>query len=499
MRIIRHLLLAFLTSSGLFAPLNIAAAADPPGRNGKVLLIGLDGVRPDALLAAETPSFDRLIEHGALSTTAQAADITVSGPCWSGILTGVWRDKHGVADNEFTGRDYETYPCFFKRIKEARPDLVTASFITWLPLDTFIIESSGADIRIVHDYEDDGDEKCVQAAVETLLRDDPDVTFFYFADPDIAGHNHGFHPASPAYLEEIESVDAQVGRLLDAVHGRDTYDREDWLILVITDHGGTLAGGHGGGRPVQRTIFYLASGAGAARGELRDTVNQVDAAVTAMAHLGIELDPAWKMDGRVIGLKKSTPFGVNLIYNGDAERSTGAADLAVNRGIAGWRDLGAMTVIAYGAAEGFPSPDSPGPPDRGRNFFSGGAGDSEMSQVIDLRDIAEVIDAGDVRFELSACLGGFADQRDLATLTVRFVDERGGELGRAALGPVTVEDRTREIGGEGEALTGLLPRRTEGALPPATRSIEVILTAETGSGACDGYADNISLVLSRQG
>lgn len=463
----------------------VAAAQKQP----KVLIIGIDGLRPDAMQAADTPTFDDLIANGALSNTAQTGDITVSGPGWSSFLTGVWRDKHGVTGNNFTGRQYEAYPCFFQRVKEVRPELTTASFVTWMPIDDYIIESSGADHRVAHDYHDDGDARAVEDAMKYLRTQDPDVVFFYFADVDVAGHDNGFHPESPGYIKEIEQVDDQMGRLIGAIRARPTYDQEDWLIISSTDHGGTLDGGHAGGKPVQRTIYYLVSGDAAARGALLDTANQVDIPVTAMAHMGIQVDPEWALDGKVTGLKKQAVLGDNLIYNGDAERSTGAQELTVNRGVAGWKDIGNMTVLRYGAPEGFPPAGELG----GVNFFAGGAeGDSQMTQMIDVRELARSIDRNEVVAELSGRLGGYSDQRDMATVVARFMDDRG-ELGRLTIGPVTLEDRKREHGGE--AQTGLLPRHARGSVPPGTRMIQIVLSAEVGSGANDGYADDLSLVL----
>jgi hypothetical protein len=89
-----------------------------------------------------------------------------------------------------------------------------------------------------------------------------------------------------------------------AIEARPTFEQEDWLILVSTDHGRREDGGHGGDTPEERTIFYIAAGPSAERG--RSTVNTfiVDLPVTALAHLGIPIDPAWELDGKVVGLKR---------------------------------------------------------------------------------------------------------------------------------------------------------------------------------------------------
>ncbi len=487
-------------------PRDAADAADPPAAapapSKKVLVIGIDGLRPDALLIANTPNFDQLIATGCFSAEAQTDRHTISGAGWSTFLTGVWWPKHKVIDNSFKRPGYDQYPHFFTRIKEVRPDLITASFVTWMPLDMYLTNDENADFRFAHEYDDDGDAKAVDEAVRVLAEEDPDVTFFYFADVDVAGHTWGFHPDAPQYIAEIEQVDAQTGQLLEAVRGRATYDNEDWLILMSSDHGGTLDGSHGRNEPKHRTIPYLASGPSAARGTIYPTPNQVDIPVTAMTHLGIDIDPAWDLDGRVSGLQSSIELGVNLIFNGDAEYASGASEASINHGVAGWIDTSNMTVLVYGAPNGYPTLETIGPAQRGRNFFAGGAGgsegDSSISQTIDVQELATLIDAHEIRFALSAHLGGFSDQRDFATLRATFLDEAGISLGESRVGPVTRADRQRAIGGVEGELTGLLPRATSGSVPPGTRRIRIVLEAEVGSGTNDGYADNLSLVLERR-
>ena len=80
----------------------------------KVLLIGIDGCRADALELANTPTIDYLISNGIYSPDALNDDITISGPGWSAILCGVWSDKHLSVDNSFVGTDYTNYPLFFQ-------------------------------------------------------------------------------------------------------------------------------------------------------------------------------------------------------------------------------------------------------------------------------------------------------------------------------------------------------------------------------------------------
>ncbi len=187
----------------------------------------------------------------------------------------------------------------------------------------------------------------------------------------------------------------------------------------------------------------------------------------------------------------ATTLGSNLIVNGNAEADTGSNNGDQIGPVTGFTSTGQFTVVQYGASGGFPQPADPGPADRGNNFFAGGptAALSTGSQLIQVGDASAAIDSGKVAYDLSAWLGGFATQDDNAVLSLSFLDTDAAQLGTASLGPVTEPDR----GGN----TGLLSRDLMGLVPIGTRSIDVTLTLTRDEGSYDdGYADNLSLVLS---
>jgi predicted AlkP superfamily pyrophosphatase or phosphodiesterase len=281
--------------SSFLAPFTLLVALLAPAQP-RVLIIGIDGCRPDALRKAHTPNLDGLLRQGAFSYQAQTGDRTISGPGWSSLLTGVWRSKHGVRDNDFEGADFRAYPHLFRRLKQQRPRAFTASVVHWAPLNTAILADADLAITVPED-------RLVAAKAEQVLRDrDPDALFVHFDEVDGAGHRHGFHPDVGPYVRAIEQTDRYVGRLLQAVRGRKTYAREDWLVLVSTDHGGS-GKGHGRDLPEHRTIFLIVSGPSAARGEIKPAPGIVDVAATALEHLGVAIDPRWGLDGRPVGLR----------------------------------------------------------------------------------------------------------------------------------------------------------------------------------------------------
>lgn len=281
----------------------------------KVLIIGTDGTRLDAVEKAKTPNLDRLIENGTLFRGTRILDAgrktkpdTVSGPGWSNIYTGVWPDKHGVMDNKFQGSHYDEFPCFFVRLKEARPEAKTANFSSWDPIHQRIV--AGADVSRDFLLDDKGDwveadVESTQACVEYLRTEDPTAVVLYLGQVDETGHKHGFHPNVPEYIAAIERMDGHVGEAVAAIQSRKTFADEDWLVIVGTDHGGRGLN-HGGGHEFEEITqtFLIVSGPDAARGESTDPTGQVDIVATALTHLGVPLKPEWKLDGKPVGLKK---------------------------------------------------------------------------------------------------------------------------------------------------------------------------------------------------
>ncbi|SVE53998.1 uncharacterized protein METZ01_LOCUS506852, partial [marine metagenome] len=156
--------------------------------------------------------------------------------------------------------------------------------------------------------------------------------------------------------------------------------------------------------------------------------------------------------------------------------------------IPGWYDPGYLTVVQYDSPGGYPSASGPGPGNRGANFFAGGSTDSDTyaSWDIDVSSLATAIDAG-ATWTLTGWLGGYVGQDDRASLTAVFMDDLGSVLDNASIGPVTAAERNY--------ITALMEQTATGSVPMGTRKISVRIDAAWASGYNDGYADNLSLVL----
>ncbi len=313
----------------LLIPLQLHAHG--PGKEGafegkRVLFIGIDGCRADALVAAMergvAPQMKMLSEdeNGLLTRQMYAGgeigtpthQPTVSGPGWTSLLTGVWMDKHGVKDNRFIGGRFQSYAHFMRRIKETRAEAFCASFADWPPIHDYIADGSRVgdndflDVKFtcVPDAKRhfiDNPEKDIEVrdeALKTLHTQNPDAMFVYFGQVDEFGHGAtdsraNFSPDSTLYVNAISHVDSHVGELIRAVRARPKFAEEDWLVLITTDHGGR-GNGHGGDSEVERNIWLIAQGKALQREKLlNEPVPQTALVPMIYEHLGITPKPEW--------------------------------------------------------------------------------------------------------------------------------------------------------------------------------------------------------------
>jgi len=270
------------------------------GQNKKLLFIGIDGCRPDALTQAQTPNIDGLINDGIYINNALCSingQPTVSGPGWSTMITGVWYDKHGVSDNSFSGSNFDEYPPFNVLLEESGQEYHTASFIMWTPIHTQIFGST-MDYNELHSTYDGS---VAQGAADYMSTPNVDVLFLDFDDVDIAGHSYGFSPEVDQYIDAIENVDGYIGWVIDSMENRPTFQNEDWLIMITSDHGG-IGYGHGGQTIEERQIPIIMSGTLVSEETIPEQSYLTNLVSTVLNYFGIENNCEWQLDGISMGL-----------------------------------------------------------------------------------------------------------------------------------------------------------------------------------------------------
>ena len=248
----------------------------------RLLILGIDGCRPDALLKCAAPNIRALADSGLFTWWALSRPPTKSGPCWSSIFTGAWNDKHGVTDNNFTNQRYGLYPMLFSRLKDADPSFTSGWFVYWPGLNDAM--PHGADAAAG----DWSDENTLQRSVDLLRDGDPDALFVQFGAIDAVGHSAGFDPGKAGYLNAIEETDVLVGEVIAALKSRPAYLDEHWMIIAQSDHGG-FSTHHGGSTIGEMRVFFIVAGDGVPRGEIP---HEWAGRTLAVPPYGLQLDGA---------------------------------------------------------------------------------------------------------------------------------------------------------------------------------------------------------------
>lgn len=231
---------------------------DTSKSNRKVLIIGIDGVRSEAMTEDISPFLYEFSNRPTTYFTDRnlVERLTFSGPNWSSLLTGVHFCKHKVFDNKYSNNELSVFPHFFNYIERANSSIVTASIVNWIPINQYsaIAHADHAPTNQITDQE-------VFEQAQELLQNqtpiDPDVLFLHFDELDGAGHEFGYHPDVTEYANTLNTIDGYIQQIVATIETKRS-NGEDWIIFVVSDHGGD-GKGHGGGfdnEHIKYTIFY---------------------------------------------------------------------------------------------------------------------------------------------------------------------------------------------------------------------------------------------------
>jgi hypothetical protein len=187
----------------------------------------------------------------------------------------------------------------------------------------------------------------------------------------------------------------------------------------------------------------------------------------------------------------SETYGANLLSNPGAEDS--AADPSTAYQVVylpGWTTTGNLTAVDYEV----PAFLDPAESDRiggGRAFFAGGPSTalSTAAQAVDIGSFSGSVDDRRVTAHLEAQMASYLDQADSGTVQATFLDGLLAPLGSLTLGPYHGSD---------PLYSSFAFQQADGAVPPGTRFIQVMLIARREAGDYnDAYFDNLALVLNR--
>ena len=255
-----------------------------------VLLILVDGMRPDGLQQAETPTIDQLIDAGTSTKSARTVAPSVSLPCITSLFLGVPPERHGITTNLWMP-PARPVPGLVEQIHQAGGRAV--SFYNWEELRDLSRPGSLYAAFFLWDVETpQSDRRLTNLAVEWLRQNPFTFAFVYLGYTDIAGHDHGW--MSDQYISAITNADRCIDQLLGVLH-------EDSLVIVTSDHGGHDRT-HGTESPEDMLIPLVMRGPGFSPGSvLPDPVSILDIAPTICGWLGIDPPRQWAGNDLLIG------------------------------------------------------------------------------------------------------------------------------------------------------------------------------------------------------
>lgn len=257
-----------------------------------VLLVSVDGLRPDALSPAATPVLSRLIATGA-STLACRADMpSVTLPCHQTMLRGVSVARHGVNTNTFHPL-VRPVPSLLDAAHQA--GLKTGAFYNWEQLRD-LSDPGSLDLSYYSRELDTpaGDDRVAEVAIEHMERLDLGLSFVYLGHLDFAGHRHGW--MTEPYMAAVVNADRCIGELIAAAEGLGWGD--SLTVLVTADHGGHERS-HGTEGDEDMLVPWVLWGAGVTRGHaLTGPVSLQDTCPTLAHLLGVPRSDEW--EGRVV-------------------------------------------------------------------------------------------------------------------------------------------------------------------------------------------------------
>ncbi len=279
---------------------NATATPEPPIR--RVIILSLDGLRPDAIELAPMPNLLDLMKISAYSLTAQTVRPSATLPAHSSMLTGLCPSKHGVDWNDYIPQNGIAQGADLFDLTHAA-GMENYMFVGKEKLQQ-VTDASNLD-RFV--YINDRDKVVMQ----TLLADFPQdfgVLFIHFATTDDMGHVYGW--LSPEQLSVVFRADEAIGELLSTLDTRGL--RDETLLIVTSDHGGHNMT-HGSSSPEDMTIPWIVSGPNVQAGELMTSIHITDTAATVAYALGLSIPSEWD------GLPVLEVFG---LQNGNGSNKT---------------------------------------------------------------------------------------------------------------------------------------------------------------------------------
>lgn len=193
----------------------------------KVILILVDGMRPDALSACGNPFTEEFLENSAYTLEGRTIMPSVTLPCHMSLFHSVVPQRHGILSNTYVPQ-VRPIDGLFEQIKKAGG--VSGSFYNWEELRDLSRPGSLARCCFVDENTYSGSDGILtEKAAEYLSSCQPDFLFLYLGETDEKGHGYGW--MSREYLQAVHNA----WHCIETIYRR---FKDSYGIFVTADHGG---------------------------------------------------------------------------------------------------------------------------------------------------------------------------------------------------------------------------------------------------------------------
>lgn len=239
-----------------------------------VVIVSIDGLRPDSLSVERTPNILDMAGRGTACWQAQTIFPPITLPSHASMLTGYPPAAHGMTWGDYQpARGLVKVPTIFSYARAA--GLRTVMVVGKDKLNHLKLDGSLDAYDLIG-----GDDEAIvnQAVVEVLAG--ADLMLVHLPDVDVSGHSSGW--MSDRYLQQVAEADRAVGRLLTALPRNAT-------VILTADHGG-LGPTHGMNRTQDMTIPWIIVGPDILENHVVPrAISTMDTAATALDVLGLRL------------------------------------------------------------------------------------------------------------------------------------------------------------------------------------------------------------------
>lgn len=253
--------------------------------NNKVILISIDGMRPDGLLQCGNPFVQELMRRGTYTLEGSSMNPSVTLPCHMSIFHSVTPQRHGITTNTYAPMARPVNG-LFEQLRFAGKK--SAMYYGWEPMrDVARPESLRASQYIWAYSRENTDRLLTEAALNYIREDKPDFVFLYMVETDEkGGHDNGW--MSEAYLKCIHDAIDNVKRVLEEVG-------HEYTVIITADHGGHDRA-HGSLLPEDMTIPMFFIGPAFEPGKKLSGISLLDLAPTIAHIMGVS--PAMEWEGK---------------------------------------------------------------------------------------------------------------------------------------------------------------------------------------------------------